>query len=296
MAFEKVVQDRIFGVTNQNSTVRLPIGDSSGGTFTSKVNPMKGTLLWDTAMYVLHGVSVAGGATGGSYTITLQTDAVLGYTGLPIASVSGIGPLSARTQILSSSHQAASSPLPTHLFINQTASGGGIWAQCYVLAKHYRGVLGSPASKTSERVIMGDMLVGSSLNKTFATDAGIGADITFTLGTSGSAMGLHRMRLWDKAHFWVVAGVSIAGTHDVDIISTIGVTGSAVTGRTFSIASTGVAGALDTAGEKIALTNAFFGPTANPTHIIWTQVTAGGVSDARVVVLAKTGRGSLAKQ
>lgn len=295
MSFEKVVQDRLFGVTNQNSSVRLPVGDSSAGTFTSKVNPMKGTLLWDTAMYILHGVSVAGGATGGSYTLTLQTDAVSGYTALPIASATA-GPLTKRTVILSSSHQSAASPLPTHLDINQTASGGGIWAQCYVLAKQYRSVLGSPAAKTSERIIMGDMLVGSSANKTFATDAGIGADITFTLGTSGSAVGLHRMRLWDKALFWVVAGNSIAGTHDVDIVSTIGVTGSALTGRTFSIASTGVAGALDTAGEKIALTNAFFGPTANPTHIIWTQVTAGGVSDARVVVLAKTGRGSLAKQ
>jgi hypothetical protein len=288
MAFDKVVQSRIFGVTNQNSDTRMPVGDSSGGTFTGMVNPLKGTLLWDDCMYVLHGVSVAGGATGGSYTITVQTDAVSGYTGLPIASVAGLGRNSASTIVLSNSHQSPGSPLPTHIFVDQTAAGGGIWFQCHVIAKQYRGAFGSPISRTSERIIQGNLLRGTSTAGQFADDRGMTEDATFTLGTTGSAMGLNRLRLWDRAFYWAVAGVSIAGTHDVDIVSTVG-------GTTFSVASTGTGGALNVAGEKLALASNFFGQSPNPTAIIWTETTAGGVSDARVVVLAKSGRGSMAK-
>lgn len=286
MAFEKVVSARIWGVTNQNSTARLVNGDSSGGTFTAIRNPQRGTLLWDEAVYVLQGVSVAGGATGGSYTVTLQTDAVAGYTGLPIASVT-IGPKTKSTVIMTNSHQTAASPLPTHLFINQTASGGGIWLQLHVLSKQYRGVLGTPGAKTAERILQGNMLVGNSSGG-FGDDAGIAASATFTLGTTGSALGLHRMRLWDNVFFWVIAGNSVSGTHDVDIIAKVG-------GITASIASTGVAGALTAAGQKVAISNNCFGQSPNPTQIIWTVQSAGGVSDARIVLLGKSGRGSLAK-
>lgn len=287
MAFDKVVEARIFGCTNQNSDVRLPVGDSSGGTFTGKPNPLKGTLLWDDAVFVLHGVSVAGGATGGSYTVTLQTDAIVGYTGLPIATAT-IGPLTKSTVILDNLHHSPASPLPTHLFIDQTAAGGGIWLQCHVIAKQYRGSFGTPISRTSERIIQGTMFRGTSTGGQFGDDRGMTADATFTLGTTGSRMGMNRLRLWDTALYWAVAGVSAAGTHDVDIVTTVG-------GRTFSIASTGVAGVLDAAGEKLAIANNFYGQSPNPTHIIWTQVTAGGISDARVVVLAKSGRGSQGK-
>src|SRR5882762_9801083 len=120
-AGDKCKETKLWGVTNQNSMVRMTMGDSSGGTFTGVRNPLRGTLIWDDCYFILQGVSVAGGATGGSYTITVQTDAVLGYTGLPIASVAGIGPGSKQTQILSNLHQSPASPLPIHLFINQTA-------------------------------------------------------------------------------------------------------------------------------------------------------------------------------
>ena len=161
MSFEKVTATRIWGVTNQNSDARLTVGDSSGGTFTRQTNPLRGTLLWDRCMYVLQGVSVAGGATGGSYTVTIQTDAVVGYTGLPIASAT-IGPLTASRVVMDNLHNSPSSPLPTHIFIDQTATGGGIWFQCHALAKQYRGTLGTPGAQTAERILQGNMLRGVS--------------------------------------------------------------------------------------------------------------------------------------
>ena len=287
MSFEKVTATRIWGVTNQNSDARLTVGDSSGGTFTRQTNPLRGTLLWDRCMYVLQGVSVAGGATGGSYTVTIQTDAVVGYTGLPIASAT-IGPLTASRVVMDNLHNSPSSPLPTHIFIDQTATGGGIWFQCHALAKQYRGTLGTPGAQTAERILQGNMLRGVS-GGGFADGRGMTEDATFTLGTTGSALGLNRMRLWDSVFYWAVAGVSVAGTHDVDIVGSIG-------GATFSIATTGTGGGLDTAGEKLAIASNFYGQSPNPTAIIWTEVNAGGISDARVGMLAKSGRGSLAKR
>lgn len=286
MSFEKVVAARIFGVTNQNSDTRMTVGDSSSGTFTRIVNPLRGTLFWDRCMYVLQGVSVAGGATGGSYTVTIQTDAVAGYTGLPIATAN-IGPLTPRTVVLSSSHQSPSSPLPTHIFIDQTAAGGGIWLQCFVVAKQYRGTLGTPGAATSERILQGTMLRGSAAGG-FADGRGFDEDATMTLGTTGSTLGMNRMRLWDNALYWAVAGNSVAGTHDVDVVGRVG-------GNTVTIARTGTAGTITAAGQKTALANLFFGQSPNPTQIIWTEVSAGGVSDARVVMIAKGGRGSMAK-
>lgn len=286
MGFDKVVSAKVWGVTNQNADLRMTAGDSSAGTFTRKANPLRGSLMWDSCMYVLQGVSVAGGATGGSYTVTIETDALSGYTGLPIARAT-IGPLTKATVVMDNLHNSPASPLPTHINIDQTATGGGIWFQCHALAKQYRGTLGTPAVKTSERVIVGTMLLGTNTGG-FADSRGMTEDATFTLGTTGSAMGMHRIRLWDNALYWAQAGNSVAGTHDVDIIGTIG-------GATFSIATTGAAGALDAANERVAIASNFYGISPNPTQIIWTEVSAGGVSDARVVVMAKTGRGSLAK-
>lgn len=287
MAFSKVKEVRIWGVTNQNSDTRITAGDSSGGTFTRQTNPLRGTLMWDRCVYIMHGVSVAGGATGGSYTVTIETDAVRGFTGLPIARAT-IGPLTANRVVMTNLHDAPHSPLPTHCFIDQTATGGGIWFQIHALAKQYRGVLGNNASGSAERIVQGVMLRGTNQGG-FADSRGFDEDSTVTLGTTGSAMGMHRLRLWDSVCYWAVAGNTLAGTHDVDIISTIG-------GRTFSVASTGAAGTITTAGSKTAITSNMNGQSPNPTHIIWTEVSAGGVSDARIVVLAKSGRGSLAKE
>jgi hypothetical protein len=239
-------------------------------------------------MYVLQNVAVAGGATGGSYTITVQTDAVSGYTGLPIATVN-LGPNSPTTVNMDNSHNTPASPLPTHIFIDQTGAGGAVTFTCHVLAKQYRGTLGTPGANTSERILGGTMIQGTSDTKDFSGDEGANASDTFTLGTSGSNLGMNRMRLWDTALFWAVAGNTVSGTHDVDIISSAG-------GVTTSVASTGVAGALNVAGEKLALASPFYGQCPKPSAIIWTAVTGDGVSDFRVVMLAKGGRGSLAKR
>lgn len=287
--YDKTKETRIFGVTVQNADIRMTAGDSSGGTFTALDNPLRGTLLWDNCMYVLHDVLVAGGATGGSYSITIQTDAVVGETGLPIAQVTAVGPNSATTIVLDNLHQSPASPLPTHVFVDQTATGGGLNFQCHVFAKQYRGFMGSPASNTSERVIQGYMLRANSSTVDFSGDEGIAADATFTIGTSGSNLGMNNMRLWDTALFWGIAGNTIDGTADVDIVGTID-------GTTFSIATSGSGGAISAADEAVAIANNFYGQSPNPSAIIWNEVGAGdGVSDARIVVLAKSGRGSLAK-
>ena len=248
-------------------------------------------------MYVLHDVVVAGGATGGSYTVTIETDAVVGYTGLPIARLTGIGPNSATTLVLDNLHQSPGSPLPTHIFIDQTATGGGLNFQCHALAKQYRGVLGTPGSNTSERVIQGTMLRGASYaGGPFTSGAGMTVDETFTIdGTSTqiSGLGMRNMRLWDRAFYWVQAGNSISGTHNVDIVGLLD-------GTTFTIASTDLGtpatGQLNVANERLPLASNFYGSSPNPARIIWTEVSAGGVSDARVIVLAKSGRGSMAKE
>ena len=288
--YDKTKETRVWGVTVQVTDIRMTAGDSSGGTFTRLDNPLRGTLMWDQCMYVLHDVSVGGGAIGGSYTVTIQTDAITGETGLPIAQAASVGPNSATTIVMDNLHQSPASPLPTHIFVDQTAGGStqGINFQCHAFAKQYRGFMGSPASNTSERVIQGYMIRGNSSTVDFSGDEGTSIDATFAIGTSGSNLGMNNMRLWDKALFWAINGNTEAGTHDVDIVGTID-------GTTFTIATSGVGGALDTADEAVALANNFYGQSPNPSAIIWTEVNAGGVSDFRVVVLAKSGRGSLAK-
>src|SRR5262245_60823264 len=139
----------------------MPIGTSTGGTFTSAVNPLRGTLFWDRCMYVMTGISVSGGATGGSFTVTVETDALAGYTALPIARLR-LGPNSTGTLVMDSLHRSAGSPMPTHLFVDQTVASPGlsqsgsftVWA----LAKQYRGVLGTAGGqKTSEHILQGSL-------------------------------------------------------------------------------------------------------------------------------------------
>jgi hypothetical protein len=291
MAFDKSVEARLWGVTSQNADVRLTMGDSSAGTFTSRANPLRGTLVWDDCIYVVNKLVVGGTATGGSYSLTIETDAVVGYTGLPIARAVSVGPNSPSSMVLPNMHGSPGSPLPTHLFIDQTATGGAITFDLYCFAKKYRGTLGTPGIGSSERVIQGTLLRGASFTGGPFTDGrGMTEDATFTLGTTGTDLGMRRVRLWDRAFYWAQAGVSVAGTHNVDIIAT-------VNGLTFSIAgtTTGTVGVLDAANERLPLFSNCGGTSPNPSAIIWTEVSAGGISDARVVVLAKTGRGSLSK-
>jgi hypothetical protein len=290
VAFDKTIEAKIFGVTNQNSSVRLAVGDSSGGTFTAKANPLRGSLVWDDCQFVIQGLSVAGGATGGSYTLTIETDAVSGYTGLPIARTLLVGPLTKGTVVMQNLHNSPGAPLPTRLNITQVATGGGIWLQCHVLAKQYRGTLGTKGVKTSERVVQGVLTRGDSQAKYFATtdDTGVSDDTTFTLGTSGNDLGMNRIRLWDRAFYWAVSNGTVAGTWDFDIVGKVG-------GNTFTIATTGTTGNLAAAGDKFALFSKMGGISPNPTQVIWTEVSAGGVSRCTVVGMAKTGRGSMIK-
>lgn len=287
MKIDKSVDAPIFGVTSQNSDVILLVGDSSGGTFTSRINPLKGALVWDRASYFISRLAVAGGATGGSYSLTLETDVVKGYTALPIARVA-VGPNSASELEFTKLHGGPGSPLPTQLNINQTAAGGALTCIVNVVAKQYRGTLAHAPANTAERVIMGDLIRGNSAHQ-FSGDEGVSADTTFVLGTSGSDLGMGRMRMWDTAFFWAVAGNTVAGGHDADVVGT-------VAGETFSVASTGVAGVISAANERVALASKFDGASVNPSQIIWTEVSAGGVSDFRIVALAKSGRGTMGKR
>lgn len=294
MGFDKTVNARLWGVTTQASELRTVTGDSTGGTFTNRVNPLRGSLFWDRGMYVLQNVAIAGGATGGSFTVTIETDAVAGQTGLPIARASGLGPNSATTIIMDSLHQSPATPLPTHMFIDEVAGGGGITLTCDVIAKQYRGTLGTPGAGTSERILQGTVVRGVSATGTqFVSGTGFNASETVAMsGVSASDLGMGRMRLWDNAMFWAVAGVSVDGGYDIDMISSVG-------GNTVSVASTGTGGLLTGVSRaiRVAIANNFYGQCPNPTAMIWTETSAGdGISDMRIVGIAKSGRGSMAKR
>ena len=286
--FSKVVEAHIFGVSQQIGDVRLPIGDSDSDTHTSKANPLRGTLFWDRCMYVMTGISINGGATGGSFTVTVETDAIRGYTALPIARTR-LGPLSTGTLVMDSLHRSAGSPVPTHLRVDQTVANAGSTQagsfQVHCVAKQYRGVLGTQGARTSERILQGS-LAGNQAATSAAGD--FTTDTTLVIGTTDTSIGMGRMRLWDAAMFWAICGSTITGTWEVDIVGTVG-------GRTVSIATSGTTGNIATVGDKFALANAAYGQCVNPTRIIVTEVSAGSIAALEVVGIAKSGRGSLAK-
>ncbi|HAM41095.1 MAG TPA: hypothetical protein DCP69_07090 [Candidatus Omnitrophica bacterium] len=276
--FGKVKDVRVWGITTQIADCRLPVGDSTGGTFTAAVNPLGGTLFWDRCLYVLQGVSVGGGATGGSFTVTVETDALAGYTALPIARAV-LGPISPTRVVMTNVHNSASSPMPTHINIDATLGAPGstqsVRFQCYAIAKQYRGVLGTQGSRTSERILQGSLVAITTSS----------ADTTFILGRTDTDLGMGRMRLWDNAMFWAIAGSTITGTWDVDIVGRVG-------GGTVSIATTGTTGLLATQGNKFPCISQIGGQAINPTQVILTEVTAGTIEIADVVGIAKSGRGS----
>ena len=276
--FAKVVEAQLWGVTAQNSDIRFAMGNSAGGTFVAKANPLRGTLFWDDCCFVLTGVSAAGGATGGSYTVTIETNAIAGYTALPIARAT-IGPNTARTVVMDNLHHCKGSPMPTTLFIDQTATGGGLSLQAHCIAKQYRGALGMQGNKTAERILQGSLV----------SPAAITADTTFILGATDTDLGMKHMRLWDAAMFWLILGSTTTGTWDADIIGRVG-------GSTVTIATTGAAGAGSAQGDKIALTNNFYGQAFTPTQVIITEVNAGSAEIVDVVGIAKSGRGSMGKR
>ena len=103
------------------------------------------------------------------------------------------------------------------------------------------------------------------------------------------SIGMGRMRLWDNAMFWAIAGSTLTGTWEVDIVGTVG-------GRTVTIATSGTTGNIAATGDKFALANAAYGQCVNPTRIIVTEVSAGTINALEVIGIAKSGRGSLAKR
>lgn len=285
--FGKVKEVRLWGVTAQFNDVRLPIGDSAGNAHTSRPNPLRGTLFWDRCTYVLSGVSVNGGATGGSFTVTIETDAIRGYTALPIARVR-LGPNSTGRIVMDSLHRSAASPLPTHLNIDSTITAGSTQALSFAVhafAKQYRGVLGTAGSGSAERVLQGSM---AGDQRATSTGGDFTADTTLFVGTTDTAIGMGRMRLWDNAMFWAIAGSTVTGSWEVDVVAT-------TNGGTVTIATTGTTGNITTTGDKFALANAMYGQALNPSRIIVTEVGAGTINGLEVVGLAKSGRGSLAK-
>lgn len=287
MNFGKVVEARLWGVTSQFSDVRMPIGDSVSDTHTSFRNPLRGTLFWDRCTYVLTGVTVNGGATGGSYTVTIETDALRGYTALPIARVR-LGPNSTGRIVMDSLHRSAGSPLPTHLNIEDTITAGATQAlsfQVYAIAKQYRGVLGTRGNATSERVLQGS-LAGNQAATSAAGD--FTADTTLVLGRTDTNIGMGRMKLWDNAMFWAIAGSTVTGTWEVDIVGRIG-------GFTVSMATSGTTGNISAVGNKFALANSMYGQAILPTHVIVTEVSAGTINALEVIGIAKSGRGSMSK-
>jgi hypothetical protein len=295
MAYDKTLDTWLFEAVLVNSTVRKELGPKLSGAdlatvTTARANPMRGTLLWDEAMYIITGMTVAGGATGGSYTITLQTDAILGYTALPIASAT-IGPNHKLTGaiVMDNVHQSPGSPLPTHVQITQGSTG-----LCHftinAIAKQYRGVLGGNTNKTSERIMVG-RLHGDA---TPATPSSETVDTNYPLGNTNT-LGLHKLRLWDKAFFWAIGTSAVTGTWDVDIVSYVhaGLAGSTVTVATTSKTT---AGAISALWDKKPLINLFYGSMTPPASVLITEVSAGTNKGLVVVGMAKTGRGTAAKR
>ena len=285
MAYEKMVSGRLLGVSAQDSTVKLPVGGQSGTTnLLSPPNLMSNSLMWDNVCYVITETAVGGGATGGSYTVQLISDAISGYTELPVCNTITLGPNSPVRTVLVNAHSSSCTILPTHARITQTAAGGTLQFQLWAMAKQSRGSARSRSGRGTRVQVA----------KLYGTNAayggkGLSEDTTVTItagGASANFGGLDAMALWDNALFYVIAGETIAGTHDVDVIGTL------TDGVTYQIATTGTAGALNAANEKLPLTSTFFGSCPRPSHIIWTETTAGGVSDAHVIVIAKSGRGS----
>lgn len=291
MSFSKVVDTAIFTASLLNSSQRMPLSGTYSGatlsTVTALANPLRGTLLWDECIYTITGVTVAGGATGGSYTITLETDAVMGYTALPIASVI-LGPnhVNGAAIIMDNNHHCPGSPLPTHVQMTQGSTGLCSFT-INAVAKQYRGTLGTAGNRTSERVLQGSLLGNPGPGA--GTITTITTDTTFVLGRTDTDIGMGKMRLWDNAFFWAVGNSATTGTWDVDIVGRVG-------GATTTLARTGTAGTITALWDKKPLINQFYGCMVNPTHVIVTEVSAGTIAGLEVVGIAKGGRGTQAKR
>jgi hypothetical protein len=299
MAYEKVKHERLFGYTGQGTLDAIqPVGDSSGGTFTQRANPMSGTDFWDSCMYVVHGVSVAGGATAGSFAITV-VGTVDGVTGLPIAEVSGLGTNSSTSLTVVNLHNSPSSILPAGVIVQDraAAAAGTVSFQLWCLAKQYRG---SGRKWTKDRTVSGTLFRSNTHLTTPIVNGDDTIDLSVT-GASGNFQGLDAIRLWDNALYWFThTGIyGVTGSSSIYRGDIVGAIGNTTGGNTITIATATGLGQLSDApgviGEKLAMAQEHFGISPRPDSIILTETTAGtGLSGVRVLVAAKTGRGTLA--
>ena len=305
MAYEKVVHAKLMDASSMttfpnrltqptaatgHSHLRLVLAgvtDANGSTFTP--NPFNGTLLWDSMNYYLTGVSIG---TGASFVIVVETDAIAGFTGLPIAGVS-LSTGSSGFVRIPNLHKVPGSPVPTHVNVIRTVGTGTsscaftLWAT----GKAQRGNLSTQggAGKCSDRTLQGAMW-NSARNRTIDD---LAADATFTLtagGASANFQGLDKMALWDQAMFWFVAGATVNGSWQAAIEGT-------VDGVTYIIAETtakklnGTSDAASFPNPKVPMEHYYAGSTPRPTRIIINEIDAGGISNAQVVMVAKSTRG-----
>lgn len=265
---------------------------STGGDSTGRnvANPFRGTLYWDSMNFYLTGASQTAGT---SFVIQVETDAIKGHTGLVIAGIStSTGGTSGFLRI-PNLHKTPGSPIPTHLNVIRTVGTSGtitfeLWAQ----GKATRGNLSTSggAGRGGDRVLQGNMF-DSAIN--LSADA-LTADATFTLtagGASANFQGLDKMSLWEHTNFWLVGGATTTGSWQAAIVGTIN-------GVTYVIAETtakklnGTSDAASYPNPVVPLEHYYSGVCPRPTSVIITEVDTGGISNCRVVMVAKSHKGT----
>jgi len=278
MSYEKVSVQNIYTFADQDSDIRMPVGGASASQ-TATHSRFVGDKLWNNCVYTLNNFGIGGGATGGSYSLTVE-GLIDGVT-VGIARVTGLGPNSVTTQILDNLFQSPGGPTPIGVSLVQVSAGGTFNGVVSAIGKTYRGVLPS-GPRDSFRVAEGVLM----------TYAGLAADITTDLianpaagGTFGSNGALNRLYLWDAAYYCIEIGLGLTGTWDIDIIGEIN-------GATVTLARTGTGGSISATedGTNLPLANQFYGCCVRPTQIIVTEETDGGISFS-VHAMAKANRG-----
>ena len=287
MGYDKTKHGLLFDIQVQNANYQQDFtGSTIAGTSTTTPNIMSGHRFWDHATYVLDALTVAGGATGGSYSVRVL-GTINGIANVPIAGITGLGPENMDSSLaLYSLHGGASSPTPTGLSIVQEAAGGAIGFSLFCHAKATRGAFGD-----QQRVVEEELCGFTyTADETITLNAATGS-------TQGRFGGLQRMDIWEDVIYAVswgsAAGNSSSGTWAVDIIGELnGTTVSiASTGNPTGV-STGSVGHMDADSEdSVRVLNSRPGSgSIRPTGVIVTEVTAG-TGRFGVHVIAKGHRG-----
>ncbi len=285
MAFEKVVSGLLWTLTAENDSLNYDqAGLVTGGTgvIATHDHIMSNHKFWDHCVYTTDSMAVSGGATGGSYTITI-VGTVAGFTGLPIARLSDIGPNSPDSEVIPNLHNSTGSIIPTGLSVVQ-GNTGAITVSVFVDAKTNRGVLSGGATG-GDRVLEGVLRTEDALQVDATRTTSVPGGTTFS-----NTGGMHKMRFWDQAMYWVKTFIT-DGTWEVDIV------GKTHEGTTITMARTGTGGTIAATEDHCMIpipSLNFAGQSFPPVETIWTEVGAstGGIS-ASVIFSAKTSRGIL---